>query len=171
MKNINITFFLTLIGLYLIFSLPCSAGNSLENQKTLKGITELGVIVENVSENLQNKGVSTNNLRAMVIRLLKEKNIKVDSLEKISGTPGSPVLDLYIQDNYSPKDDVFIFTVDLVLFQDAILDRDKSLGKFGLESWSVSYSGTTTSEKIELKINSIVDNFVNRFINAYWAVN
>ncbi len=171
MKNMHIMFFLTLIGLHLTFSLPCSAASSLENQKTLKGITKLGLIVENVSENAHKKGVSTDNLRAMVIRLLKEKNIKVESLEKISGTPGSPVLDLHIQDTYTQKDDSFFVIVNLTLFQDAILDRDKSLGKFGLESWSDGWAGLVTSEKIELKINSIVDSLVNRFINAYWAVN
>lgn len=166
-----IRFFLIFLCLSCIFTLPSEAANSIYNQKTLKGIKHIGIIIESVSERAHNKGVSESNLYAMVVNRLKEKGIRVESRENILETPGSPVLDLHIQDAYLQNEDMFLLSIGLAFFQDVILDRDKSLGSFGVGTWSDGWFGIVSAKGVDKKINSVVNSLVDRFVNAYLSVN
>jgi hypothetical protein len=137
-------------------------------RSTLRGLPGVYVAVEALDPDVQQDGLTKATLQADA-----EAGIKVLSREEWAKTQGGPVcyIDVSIVQDVGLTDvldfDLYAFEVSVELHQDVALVRDMAV-KVLSPTWSASYVGfTNTLPRIRTKVTELVE----RFINAYQAVN
>lgn len=142
-------------------------------RSTLQGLSGVYVAVEALDPDIQNDGLTKATLRADAELRLRMAGIKVLSREEWAKTQGGPVcyIDVSIVKDAALTDvldfDLYAFEVSVELHQDVALVRDMAVMVLS-PTWSTSYVGFTNAlPRIRTKVTELVE----RFINAYQAVN
>jgi hypothetical protein len=142
-------------------------------RSTLRGLPGVYVAVEALDPDVQQDGLTKATLQADAELRLRMAGIKVLSREEWAKTQGGPVcyIDVSIVKDVGLTDvldfDLYAFEVSVELHQDVALLRDMAV-KVLSPTWSASYVGfTNTLPRIRAKVTELVE----RFINAYQAVN
>ncbi len=140
---------------------------------TLRGLQGVYVALKGLSAEIEENGLTTAMLKSDTESRLRMAGIKVLSKEDWIKTKGGPlcyvevtvVKDVVLTDALDFN--LYAFEVSVELNQDVILVRDTTLTVLS-PTWSTSYLGITNSLP---RIRDKVKKMVERFINAYLALN
>lgn len=142
-------------------------------RSTLRGLPGVYVAVEALDPDVHQDGLTKATLQADAELRLRMAGIRVLSREEWAKTRGGPVcyIDVSIVKDVGLTDvldfDLYAFEVSVQLQQDVTLVRDMAVMVLS-PTWSASYVGfTNTLPRIRTKVTELVE----RFINAYQAVN
>jgi hypothetical protein len=146
-----------------------SAGDSLEERETLRGLKGIYVLI-GLDLTIQDAGIATGMLRPDIETRLKRANIRVlPSAELLQNKIREPILIV----NFSGTirlGDVFVYKLELLMHQRARLERDQSIAPVVVPTWSVNRAGSLRAGQAD-KLRGEVDDAVNDFIEAYRSVN
>jgi len=142
-------------------------------RSTLQWLPGVYVAVEALDPDIQKDGLTKATLQADAELRLRMAGIKVLSRKEWAKTQGGPVcyIDVSIVKDVALTDvldfDLYAFEVSVELHQDVALVRDMAVMVLS-PTWSTSYVGFTNAlPRIRTKVTELVE----RFINAYQAVN
>jgi hypothetical protein len=142
-------------------------------RSTLRGLPGVYVVVGGLDPDVQQDGLTKATLQADAEMRLQMAGIKVLSREEWAKTQGGPAcyIDVSIVKDVGLTDvldcDLYAFEVSVELRQDVVLARDMAVEVLS-PTWSASYVGfTNTLPRIRTRVTALVQ----RFINAYKAVN
>jgi Cdc6-like AAA superfamily ATPase len=165
-----------LLGLMLIFLVlvasdyPLFAINGQSNRATLKGLKGVGVLVENLSSEVEKEGLKKNGLQLEVEFKLREAGIKVLSKEESLKTPGEPYLYINVNMNTAKTEsDIYPYSIDMLFIQKVSLLRNPQQVTYAV-TWSTGGVGSITKQLVS-RLRSSVSDMVDIFIKAYLAEN
>ncbi len=156
-----------LIVLFLL-GVEARAQTSEQQQETLRGLSGIAVVVEPLNAEVEQDGLSAQQLQAAVERQLQEAGIRVLSKDEWSTTLGGPYL--YINVAVLKKDyGLYAYSVEVCVNQLVALLRDQEIKQFA-ETWERREVGTVGVEKLASLEQSVAAH-VEAFVTAYRAVN
>jgi len=138
-----------------------------DQKETLRGLTGVFVLIENLDPEIEKDGLTRSQIRTDVELKLRLAGIKVLSKEERLKSPGMPYL--YVHTNIFKMEDIigYVYSISVLLTQTVLLERDMKNSSFA-DTWKTAYVGITSDlENIRMKIKGRVD----KFINDYLAVN
>ncbi len=140
------------------------------NRRTLNGIKSLLVVVEEVTPDAKEIGLTPEILEKDVKAKLKEAGIRVVSQEEWLKLPGSPYL--YLQTSVVKVDRAgnYAFTVAASVLQDVYLKRDPAIDLAEATTWSVGSHGHTDRRNRGFVRQAVAD-MVDLFVAAYREAN
>jgi len=142
----------------------------LEGGRTLYGLDEVGVVVENVHPDVERQGLSRATLQTEVVLRLQQAGIRVLTEDEWDETPGRPFLYLYV--GIVPLDNfpVYSVTVTLQLRESACLARNLIICETAITWEDVGVTRAVSVSRLA-SLQQDVSNVVDRFTNAYLAEN
>ncbi|MBA2494834.1 MAG: hypothetical protein H0V31_09095 [Acidobacteria bacterium] len=133
--------------------------------KSLEGFDTLNVLVEDLSPDLEQAGLTRAQIKTDVEIKLHRVGFKIPSIEKGFFTP---YIYLHISVG-APKTNsgFFSFTVKTALRQEIVLKRNKSITLFA-PTWETTAGGVGTDKIREIRdvISDQVDEFINDYLKA-----
>ncbi len=151
-----------------------------EKRETLRGLTGLAVLVEEVSRDLERAGLSRSQLQTDAELRLRKAGIRVLTPEEALATAGGPFLYINVSGGRVRSEDGFLFHGSLLgygvcirvsLHQEVRLARDPAVTAYDAETWSSDgILQMVDVSSLRLIRESVADQ-VDQFINAYLAVN
>lgn len=129
---------------------------------TLRGVKEVNVVIESIEPEIQNMGLTQDQVRADVESKLRLANIAVSSdIER-----GRPAIYLYVQVIRPEKINRLFYSVSLSLLQNVILERDQEV-KTNTDTWVARILGMSSgTEAIRADIRSLLDQFIEDYRKA-----
>ena len=170
MKTINI-----IISMAVILFMVSTSGVEAQqfdneySRLSLKGISEISVVIEDIAPDLQEDGLSVKELRTAIELKLRVAGIKVTTKEEADTTFGVGVLQLSVGSHKNRELSVYSLYLQLGLMQVVSLSRDMDI-IVPAYTWQVSYLGLIGQMRIR-GILDAVKNATDQFINALLAVN
>lgn len=144
--------------------------NGKSNLATLRGLSGVGVLVEQLSPEVEKEGLIKNQLQREVELKLRAAGIKVLTREEALTTPGEPYLYININVNTAKTEsDIYPYSVDLLLMQKVSLLRDPQQTTYAV-TWSTGGVGSI-EKSIVGQLRNSVEEMVSLFIKAYQAEN
>ena len=142
----------------------------LEGGRTLYGLEEVGVVVENVHPDAERRGLSRATLQTEVALRLQQAGIRVLAEDGWEETPGKPFL--YLDLGIVPLDNfpVYSVTVTLQLRQSACLARNLIVCETAI-TWEDTGVRHAVSVSRLASLQQDVRDAVDRFTSAYLAQN
>ena len=143
-----------------------AASDSQTDRASLKGLSALSVVVEDLPSTATNNGLTTAALQADTERRLR--------LAGISITPDS---DAYLYVHVTVADPgpslPLPYYVDVALMQEITIPRGGVQSRTPLQcpTWSVSRLGMASGDRLRPNVADRVGEFVDQFIRAYRSVN
>jgi hypothetical protein len=143
------------------------AGDDETTRATLRGIEGVLVAVEDLGSDVEQAGLTRQQLQTDVELRLRHAGIRVLTQAERLGMPGAPYL--YINVNVYLRSEIPLvaFSIDVTLKQKAFLATDGSLAT--VSTWDVSQTGSTGRQRLSEIRNNVRDK-VEAFINAYLSV-
>ncbi|OGP62623.1 MAG: hypothetical protein A2V65_12005 [Deltaproteobacteria bacterium RBG_13_49_15] len=133
--------------------------------KALRGIKGLLVVVEKINPEIEKDGLTENQIQTDVELKLRMAGLNVLTSEERKKAPGRPFF--YLRAHILKlSSKVYIFHINLILFQDAYLERNDE--PIVASTWSSSGLGETDDLDI---IRSKVKDHVDEFLNIWLSVN
>jgi len=156
--------------LTLAFQSSVFAINGKSNLATLRGLSGVGVLVEQLAPEVEKEGLIRNQLQIEVELKLRMAGIKVLTKEECLKTPGEPYLYININVNTAKTEsDIYPYSIDLVLMQKASLLRDPKQTTYAV-TWSTG--GVGSIEKSILgQLRGSLEEIVDLFIKTYLSEN
>ena len=136
-------------------------------RETLRDLTGVEVVVEQIPVDAERDGLSTNKLKSYVESQLDGAGIRVLSHEERRTQPGHAYL--YVSINTVKTKSIYSYAIEISLNQTVRLTRHPTIATFA-PTWSAQVTGTTTPEHLNT-IQEDVSDFVQAFINDYLAMN
>jgi hypothetical protein len=166
----------TFVGLFLFFlTVPGYTEDSVVSRQTLKGITGVSIIVEDMQPNLlkyekltKNFPVTKAQILADVEKRLKDSGIRILDPEVWKKTPGCPVLYVNINTHENEKY-WFAYDIRVELRQVVFLEANPQI-KSLTGTWTMNITGDANIGKMEL-VRKDLGVLIDRFIQAHRAVN
>ncbi len=151
----------------LLLGLPVLAwpGDDPFDRATLKGITTIRVVVDNLDPEAERDGLTKDQLQTDVELRLRKAGIRVTSLRAESE---SSYLHLAVN-TIKDSSGVYAFNIVLEFDQWVILERNRNVFRFA-PTWGVSSVGTVDAEYLREVRGSVADK-VDKFIKAYLEQN
>lgn len=133
-------------------------------RKTLVGLTRISVLLENVDEDAQQRGLSAHQIQTDVELRLRQAGIPVaDTSEQ-----GNPYLYVNVQ-TLRLERGAYVWHLEVQLLQRVALDRNPS-NTLLAPTWGSSKLGIIGADKLSQLRDDIRD-MVDEFINAFLAAN
>lgn len=137
-----------------------------ETRATLQGLKRFNVLVETISSEITQDGLTEVQIRNDVESTLREAGIPFLSEEKWENEPGGPCL--YVRPNiYKPWPGFYFCCINISLVQDVVLKRNSNIVILS-PTWSMGKYGVTYTLK---GIRDSIKDCVDRFISAYRSAN
>jgi hypothetical protein len=136
-------------------------------RETLRDLTGVEVVVEQLPADAERDGLSTNQLKTYVESQLDDAGIRVLTHEERRTQPGHAYL--YVSVNTVKTKSIYSYAIEISLNQTVRLTRHPTIATFA-PTWSAQVAGTTTAEHLET-IREDISDFVQAFINDYLAMN
>ena len=165
----NIRFFLP-CALLLCSSAPATASDSEIDRASLKGLTGVFVLVEDLNPPEEQAGLKTADIQADAEEKLKAAGIPLLSKTQNMDTPGMPTLYISVSVASSPATGLWPFSIDVNLEQQATLKRNPDTFVPTAVTWHVGSIGAVDKSNIR-SIRDRVNEQVAKFVNAYFKVN
>jgi hypothetical protein len=187
MRNKKCWVFLTVIALaFLVLNAPAfSFNDTQESRETLRGVTSLYVVIEGITPELEQSGLSAKQLKADAEIQLRKAGINVISKMEKRESPESYPAGLYVRIN-SLKSDMLKSGFDIDYYAISIsvelIQRCLPLTKINIDpsyvsshstlacTWSTNNIYLAGEERL-IDIRDCVQELVGHFIDAYVSVN
>lgn len=171
MKNKNRQVLLVAVILTLM-SLPAFvfAFDEKNEQETLRGINSLHVIVHDVDPEVEQYGLTRENIQKDFEARLGMAGIKVLTEKEDLKVPGTPFITLTIgtMRAFTTKgSEFYFFSILIKLRQNVYLERKPRNRVPGIATWSNTRFGVNFGKNIRSEVN----NAIEQFINAHAAAN
>ena len=161
---------LVVMILVILFVVPSWAVDGKSNRATLRGLKGIGVLVEQLPPEVENGGLSKNQLQKDVEAKLRAAGIKVLTKEECAKTPGEPNLYINVNVNIAKTEsDIYPYSLDLLFIQKVSLLRDQKITSYGV-TWSTAGVGSITKTMVS-QLRESVGEILDIFIKAYRAEN
>jgi hypothetical protein len=155
------------LPLVLVTVRPAAADDVLSRQ-TLRGISGISVVVENLKEQARQGGLHEEDIRTDVELKLRLAGVKVLTAPESTALPGSPYLYVSVTSVLSGAG-VYGLYVEVSLNQRVLLAREQSISVTA-PTWSTSYIVTIGMNNL-LEVRDDIKELVDKFLNAYLSVN
>ena len=165
----NIRFFLP-CALLLCSIAPATASDSEIDRATLKGLQGVFVLIEDLNLPEEQAGLKTADIQADAEQQLKAAGIPLLSKTQNMDTPGMPTLYISVSVASSTTTDVWPFSIDVNLEQQATLKRNPDTFVPTAVTWHVGSIGAVDKSNIR-SVRDRVNEQVAKFVNAYMKVN
>jgi len=153
----NLFFTLTLFMAFL-----ANAGDATLDRATLKGVKAVGVIIDQLPQDLPKEGVTPDALQARLTERLREANITIDPAAKeFVGIRASSV---------RAAKGPYAVSMTIGLYQPVTLARDPSM-RAAPQTWEVDTVMMADPKLLYRAAMDSVDDLAARFIAAYRSVN
>jgi hypothetical protein len=158
------------LGVALLLSIEASAADQQRHRKTLEGVPSIYVLVEDISADLKQAGLSTAMLQTDAELRLRAAGIRVASEQEFFSLPGSPYLYVVvtgIRDATTAGRHLgYSAAVSIEFVQYVRLERDLSI-RGPATTWSVGNIVTgSTGEVIRESVRDLTDHFANLYLTA-----
>ncbi len=170
MNRIVLKFVGLVLGFVLGVVTPLSAEDSQISRRTLKGLSGVYVVVEELQPNLlkyekytKEFNLGKAGIQQNVEAKLRKAGIRVFSYEEWQAAPGRPVLYVNINTHESEKY-WFSYNITLELRQLVCLQADPAVTTH-TQTWSLNLTGTTNIGNLN-QINQDLERLLGRFIAA-----
>lgn len=161
---------LIVIVLTLAFQSSVFAINGKSNRATLRGLSGVGVLVEQLAPEIEREGLIKNQLQIEVELKLKMAGIKVLTREECLETPGEPYLYVNVNVNTAKTEsDIYPYSIDLLLMQKVSLLRDPGQTTYAV-TWSTGGVGSI-EKSILSQLRGSMEEMVDLFIKTYLSEN
>jgi hypothetical protein len=166
----KISFIVLLAGLWYAALNIGSHGLAADAQaETLRGLPGVWVVVEHVSPELEQAGVTQSVVQRDAEAKLRQAGIRVLNQEECWQTPGMPWLYMTVA-LLKASETTYAATIGATLNQEVQLTRNPQLKAFGA-TWDAGiHIGAIGTERVA-SVGESVGSLVDRFIAAYHAVN
>jgi len=161
---------LLVIVLTLTLQSPLFAINGKSNRATLRGLSGVGVLIEQLAPEIEREGLIKNQLQIEVELKLKMAGIKVLTREECLKTPGEPYLYVNVNVNTAKTEsDIYPYSIDVLLMQKVSLLRDPKQTTYAV-TWSTGGVGSI-EKSILSQLRTSVEEMVDLFIKTYLSEN
>ena len=139
------------------------------DRETLRGLTGVLVAVQALDEQKEQAGLTKEQIKTDVEQRLRKAGIRVLRPEEWEKAPGSPSLYVTIHLLKQGADPIYALSLRIELKQAVLLARNPEVKNFAA-TWSTGTEGFIGRDKLQ-EIRSSIAYDVDRFVNAYLAVN
>jgi hypothetical protein len=153
---------LVLLAVLAIAPNATRAGNCDRDRATLKGLTAVSVVVDNLHDQLQAAGITPSVVRARIEDRLRSASIVVDQ----SKNDFVAVRMNGVRDKRGP----FALAVTLGAYQPVILSRDPKV-RTATQTWEVETVLLAEPKQLYRAAMETVDELTDSFVDAYRSVN
>jgi hypothetical protein len=165
----NLRFFLA--GALLLWSIaPAMASDSEIDRASLKGLKGVFVLVEDLNPPEEQAGLKAADIQADAEQKLQAAGIPLLSKTQDIDTPGMPTLYISVSIASSMATDLWPFSIDVNLEQQATLKRSPDTFVPTAITWHVGSIGAVGKSDIR-SIRDRVNEQLSKFVNAYFKVN
>jgi hypothetical protein len=164
------TRFLLPAALLLSSLVPATASDSEIDRASLKGLQGVYVLVEDLNPPEEQAGLKTVDIQADIVQKLQAAGIPLLSKDQDIQTPGMPTLYVSVSVASSPSGDLWPFSVDVNLEQQATLKRNPDTFVPTAITWHVGAIGAVDKSNVR-SIRDRVNEQIAKFVNAYNKVN
>ena len=165
----NLRFFLS-AALFACSIAPAAASDSEIDRASLKGLQGVFVLVEDLNPPEEEAGLKAADIQADAEQQLKAAGIPLLSKAQNLDTPGMPTLYVSVSVASSTATDVWPFSIDVNLEQQATLKRSPDTFVPTAVTWHVGSLGAVDKSNIR-SVRERVNEQVAKFVNAYFKVN
>jgi len=165
----NIRFFLP-CALLVCSLAPATASDSEIDRASLKGLQGVFVLIEDLNPPEEQAGLKTADIKADAEQKLKAAGIPLLSKTQNIDTPGMPTLYISVSVASSTTTDLWPFSIDVNLEQQATLKRSPDIFVPTAVTWHVGSLGAVDKSNIS-SVRDRVNEQVAKFVNAYMKVN
>ena len=160
-----------LTGALLLCSIaPATASDSEIDRASLKGLHGVFVLVEDLNPPEEQAGLKAADIQADVEQKLQAAGIPLLSKTQNIDTPGMPTLYISVSVASSPATDLWPFSIDVNLEQQATLKRNPDTFVPTAITWHVGSIGAVDKSNVR-SIRDRINEQVAKFVNAYMKVN
>ena len=142
--------------------------DSPNSRKTLTGLTQFFVLVENLAEDAEHDGLSRTQIQTDVELRLRQAGIPVVDSSR-AWDAGYPYLYVSVQTHKSQRGASYAWVLEVHLTQSVALVRNPSIISLA-PTWGTGQFGSVGVDKLPSLRDNIRD-LVDRFINAFLAEN
>ncbi|MFC1694432.1 hypothetical protein ACFL1R_13125 [Candidatus Latescibacterota bacterium] len=135
----------------------------------LKGLKSVNVIVVNRSPDIEKDGLKTSSIQTDVELKLRMAGIKVLTEEETQKEPGKPYLVVRVNSFKEEEKRLYFYNIEVQLIEVVCLERDTKM-ICNAATWSTIGNGSVDIPEVA-SLRDITQNYVDKFINAYLAVN
>jgi len=161
---------LMVIGLTLALESPTFAISGKSNRATLRGLSGVGVLIEQLAPEIEKEGLIKNQLQIQIELKLRLAGIKVLTKEECLKTPGEPYLYVNINVNTAKTEsDIYPYSIDVLLMQKVSLLRDPEQTTYAV-TWSTGGVGSI-EKSIVSQLRDSVEEMVDLFVKTYLSEN
>jgi hypothetical protein len=133
------------------------------DRATLKGITEVQVVVETIDPEVERHGLTQSQVQTDLELRLKQSGIKVASSSSASLYVDIQIMRVLVLPLYA-------YSLEVAFQQPVRLDRNLRISHASAPTWSLSDSGVIMRKRVR-ELRSRVIEKVDQFINAYLEQN
>ena len=146
------------------------ASDSEIDRASLKGLTGVFVLVEELNPPEEQAGLKTADIQADAVQKLQAAGIPLLSKEQSIQAPGMPTLYISVSVASSTETDLWPFSIDVNLEQQATLKRNPDTFVPTAITWHVGSIGAVDKSNIR-SVRDRVNEQIAKFVNAYNKVN
>ena len=137
-----------------------------DTKESLRGLKGIYVVVQMIDA--QPQDLTTNDIEATVKDALRAGGVPMDAAPKKFN--GDANLSVTVDALRQPQLNVYTFTVEVAVTQDALLTRTAGLKWVGVETWRRTIQGITTPDRMDV-IQQGLRQCLKAFVDDYQAVN
>ncbi len=165
----NIRFLLP-CALLLCSVAPVKASDSEIDRASLKGLTGVYVLVEDLNPPEEQAGLKSADIQSDAMQKLQAAGIPLLSKDQDIQTPGMPTLYISVSVASSTTTDLWPFSIDVNVEQQATLKRNPDTFVPTAITWHVGSIGAVDKSNIR-SLRDRVSEQLAKFVNAYNKVN
>ena len=152
-----------------LLAAPARAADA-DARATLRGLKGVRIVVEDVSAELRERGITEDVVLAETERQLRQGGIPIYTEKQRRAFPGEPVLHVQVLAQVDVRFDEAAFGVRLELRQNAHLERDRSMRAPGVTTWSTGGIGEAARDWRQV-LRDEVAYHAGRFVEAWQEAN
>jgi hypothetical protein len=158
------------IALSLVGALDSGVARCEAGIKTLRGIDRINIIIEDLTADSRNGGITESDLQTQAELALKQIGINVtDSNSRVAKSSFVPVL--YLSLSTDRADNFQTFLIRLEFLQAVSLARDPTIKASSATTWSTARFGTVDEHNYASKVRSVLTIMLQTFQDDFLSVN
>jgi hypothetical protein len=139
-------------------------------QRSLAGISVMGVVVQDLTKDAIEAGLIKEQIRTDVELKLRREGIRIVSEEEQLKVPGSPCINVQINCLRHKTLPILVFDINVTLIQGVFLMRNQEITAIG-GTWFRDLLGCVGDSLFVSTVRQGVDDLVDIFLNDYLAAN
>jgi len=139
------------------------------DKEVLRGIENIGVVIEKLSRKAKKLGITKNNLRTDVELKLQSAGIAVVAPDELNTNPEIPFLLVTVILGYSKP--TFIYAVLVGLNEKVHLKRDPKIISYAMPWWRIIKQEHIGEKGMEREVRNTLEYLIDEFIKNHRSVN